>query len=314
MELPVGTAYSVSEVGDYLYEGYVTVAEGEEGIIATGETETAFFTNTRNVGSLAITKLVDGNAADESKQFDFTVTLEPPEGMSESYTYTIGGAPAGTITSGETISLAHGESITIVELPVGTAYSVSEADYTKEGYVTVAEGEEGVIATGETETALFTNSRNEGALVISKRVEGDLGDRDRAFTFVIDLDVGGSYRYGGSKSGTIENGGTITLKHGEHVIIEGILVGTGYSVTELEADKEGYRTSSTGAVGEIALEGQVAEFVNTKDQLPQTEGAAPLTGLLFTALALLFAGLLLLEVTGGRTSWHIGRGSRSRIY
>ena len=312
-DLPVGTTYSISEA-DYTEEGYVTVAVGEEGVIATGETKTALFTNTRNVGALTIAKLVDGNAADESKKFDFTVEFAPPAGMADTYPYSVDGVPAGMLASGETISLAHGESATITDLPVGTTYSISEADYTEEGYVTVAVGEEGVIATGETETALFTNTRNEGALVISKRVEGELGDRDRAFTFVVDLDAGGSYRYRGSKSGTIESGGTITLKHGQHVIIEGVLVGTSYSVTELEADKEGYRTSSTGAAGEIALEGRAAEFVNTKEHLPQTEGTSPFAGLLFTALALLFAGLLLQEVTWGRTYCHLSRGSRCRIY
>ena len=78
-------------------------------------------------GSLTISKTVAGNGGDPNKLFAFTVTFDdaPYE-----YPYAgSGGAANGAIRSGDTIYLAHGQSITISELPIGAAYTVIEADY-----------------------------------------------------------------------------------------------------------------------------------------------------------------------------------------
>lgn len=70
------------------------------------------------------------------------------------------GASTGTIRSGDTISLASGESITITGLPVGTQYTVTEADYTAAGYTTTSTGAVGTIAVGTLYTTSFTNNHN----------------------------------------------------------------------------------------------------------------------------------------------------------
>ena len=202
----------------------------------------------------------------------------PPEGMPLLYSYTRNDDPedTGEIASGESITLSHGQSITISGLPEGTAYTVTELDYTDEGYITTAEGASGVITvedgTGQIPLflAAFTNTRSVGSLTIRKTVGGAAGERQRNFTFIIDLESAGSFAYRGSKEGTIESGGEITLKDGEYIIIEGILLGTAYRVTEKEANRDGYSTHAVGARGTITEQGETASFVNTKRDLPGT--------------------------------------------
>ena len=304
-ELPAGTGYIVTE-DNYIGDEYVSEGLIAEGDITTGVESVAGFTNTRNVGSLTITKMVAGNGGDYEKEFAFKVEFTPPAGMPELYTYTRDGDPESEseISSGDIVTLSHGQSITIADLPEGSEYRITEMSYADEGYITVVEGERGIITVGDDDGgvpeffALFTNTRNVGSLTISKTVEGDAGDRDLPFTFIIEFSRGGSYSYGGSKEGVIESGGKITLKDGEYVVIEDLLVGTTYTVTEVEAGKDGYRTASTGASGEITLSGERAAFVNIKEALPQTGAAGGSTIwaqllLLLTSASLMAAGLFL---------------------
>ena len=153
--LPNGITYEVTEE-DYSADGYVTTSEGATGTITGGETVTAAFTNTRNVtpqyGSLTIKKTVTGDLADKDKYFNFTITFDA-EG---SYSYT--GSKSGTIKSGDTVQLKHGESITISGLPAGTTYAVTESG--NEGYSVYASGDNGTITANETSTAAFTNAKS----------------------------------------------------------------------------------------------------------------------------------------------------------
>ncbi len=292
-DLPEGTVYTVTEK-DYTGDAYVSSGLIASGVIATAVESVAGFTNTRNVGSLTITKTVAGNGGDLEKEFEFTVELTPPEGMPTTYSYTGEGVPDGTITSGDKITLSHGQRVTIEELPVGTVYTVMEADYTSDYYVTGSVGAGGTIATGET-VAAFTNTRKVSTLMIKKTVGGALGDQDRDFTFVVNLEAGGSYRYWGSKTGTIESGQAITLKHDEYIVIEGIPVDTGYRVTEVEANRDGYRTTSTGAEGKITTAGKTAAFVNIKGDLTNT-GAGGLNTI--WGMLLIVSLSMFLTVTG----------------
>ena len=240
------------------------------------------------VGNLVITKTVAGNRGDKQKLFDFTVTffVDTADGQAElegEYFYYRGDAdlPEGTVQSGGTISLAHGERVTIVNLPKEITYTVTEADYRGEDYRTASEGATGEIVADEAQTAAFTNTRNrvendvkkpveKGTLTITKTVKGDLGDRDQLFTFVVSFDTDDAYRYSGSRTGSVRDGGTILLKHGESVVIRGIPAGTVYKVVEKEAGQGGYGTSFTGASGKITESGRTAAFVNEKEGIPNT--------------------------------------------
>ena len=98
---------------------------------------------TYSAGSLSVTKNVAGNLGDREKYFAITVTLTGEAGKTyaDSYPVTGGsklvdGAAAATISVGTsaTFYLKHGETLTIANLPYGVTYTVTEADYTTEGY------------------------------------------------------------------------------------------------------------------------------------------------------------------------------------
>jgi Predicted outer membrane protein len=270
--LPKDTAYTVTE-RDYADDGYTTTSTGASGIITADGTKTASFVNTRTVGSLMISKTVSGNGADPAKKFNFTVEFTG-NGASKTYDYIGVGVPDGTIASGDTIAFAHGESITIVDLPEGLQYTVTEDDYSADGYVTVSTGETGVIVTDETQTAAFTNTRSvytapaTGNLIISKTVTGDGADKARTFDFTVTFSgADGSYSYKGDgvPDGTIRSGDTVSLAHGQSITIEGLPAGAKYEVVEDAASSEGYIAESTGNSGTIrSFMDNVAAFVNVK--------------------------------------------------
>lgn len=271
--LPAGTMYTVSEA-DYSTDGYVTTSDGEADVITLGETMEAAFTNTRNIGSLTISKTVAGNGGDHSKLFAFTVTFGNVLDPNAAYPYyDADDNLLGTIKSGATIYLTHGQSVTIKDLPDGATYIVEEADYSGDGYrLTHVSGEDGTIDRDLGQIALFTNTREVGELIIKKTVTGDLGDRNRYFTFVVEFfnDNNRTYQYHGSKFGSIKSGESILLKHDEYVVIEDILVGTHFKVTEVEAHQHGYGTSFTGTEGVMDTAGNTAAFVNWRSSVPNT--------------------------------------------
>ncbi|WP_018752959.1 DUF7601 domain-containing protein [Paenibacillus sanguinis] len=244
-----------------------TSIDGKTGTDSNLLTVTNFLTGT--AGNLAIAKTVAGNAGDLSKKFEFTITFN---GANGTYDYTgSGGASHGSLQSGDTISLAHGERIEIKGLPEGTAYTVTEADYSADGYITASSGTSGKIIADATQTAAFTNTRDTGSLAINKTVAGNDGDQIKKFDFTVALDgAPGTYKYtgtGGAADGTIQDGDTISLAHGEGIMITDLPKGTAYRVVEADYSAEGYTTVSSGVSGEIVADDiQTVTYVNTKDK------------------------------------------------
>ena len=105
-----------------------------------------------------------------------------------------------------------------------------------------------------------------GSLSVNKTVGGNEGDKTKAFNFTVTLNnetISGVYG-----EMTFTNGvATFTLKHGESKTAIGLPVGVGYTVTEAEANQDGYTTVSTGAVGTI-VDDEIAKvvFTNSKDK------------------------------------------------
>ena len=102
-------------------------------MIVKDENYIATFTNTKpepGTGSLEISKEIAGAVtdADRKTQFTFTVTLQDKDGnaLSGSFPYSGSNSKEGTISNGETITLAGGEKIVIRDLPLGTQYTVTE--------------------------------------------------------------------------------------------------------------------------------------------------------------------------------------------
>ena len=106
----------------------------------------------------------------------------------------------------------------------------------------------------------ITNTRY-GNLSVTKTVTGR-GDPEKDFHFTVtlgDLSITGLYGDLYFTAGTA----TFTLKNGETVTATGLPAGTTYTVTETEANQDGYSTTASGASGTIPVESTAqAAFVN----------------------------------------------------
>ena len=172
------------------------------------------------------------------------------------------------VKSGDTITLAHGQSVIISGLPAGATFQVTEECVAGQGYASVATDSSGTIIAGGNRTAVFTNTKVEiptGALTISKNVVGEKGSLTKKFNFTLTLsETTGIYPYSGSAVGSIKSGDKISLADGESITISGLPEGTKYSIIEEDYRKDGYATNSTAAAGTIsATSMQAASFTNT---------------------------------------------------
>lgn len=103
--------------------------------------KSADFDNTYSAGSLSVTKQVTGLLGDKNKEFDVTVTFTAParEKVNSDIYYTMGGADH-TISGGDwttqtvRITLKHGDTIKFTNIPYQVTYTVTEDDYTSQGY------------------------------------------------------------------------------------------------------------------------------------------------------------------------------------
>ena len=281
----VDTHYTVIEdENGYQTEGYV-VRQGEQGGVMTDAGDTLRFVNTRDTGSLEIVKNLDGRTAEFGREFEFTVTLSRNDNIALAGTYlTQSGRTvafednaAGGVTA--RVRVAGGGSLTILGIPSGTSYTVSEADYTADRYTTTSTGAVGVVETAAVR-ATFLNTRANpgyGALTVTKTVEAiggaEIPDTQFVFDIALMLEDGEDFtgtlrttRTSGETGRLYFNGGaaSIRLSHGESVTLSGIPLGTSYTVTERAA--QDMRVSSTGSEGAIKGTGHMAAFVNTMTQ------------------------------------------------
>lgn len=125
-------------------------------------------------------------------------------------------------------------------------------------------------------------------LTIEKTVTGDAADHERQFTFEVAFTYDetmpeaihtGPYTYTVYQKGegdaadvpvkeNIEipsTGGTIFLTGGQYAVIEGLPAGTAYTVTEQEANQDGYVTTATGEQGTVIVgEENKVSFTNCR--------------------------------------------------
>ena len=254
---------SISTVGDTV----VSSVNGKTGPGANSLTVINYLQGT--VGQLRISKEVAGNAADQSKAFNFTITFDDLN----QFEYLGDGVANGQISSGDTISLTHGQSITIIGLPKDITYEVIEYDYRNEGYTTTATNSSGTIIVDETQTVEFTNTKDVGHLRITKQVSGNAADQSKAFNFTITFDNLNQFEYlgDGVANGQISSGDTISLTHGQSITIIGLPKDITYEVIEYDYRNEGYTTTATNSSGTIIVdETQTARFINTRNLTPNT--------------------------------------------
>ena len=140
-----------------------------------------------------------------------------------------------------------------------------------------------------------------GSLRLEKEVFGEGAETDKEFEFEVTLDLSdaegnvsdGVFEFEGSKNGSFMSGDTISLKHGEYVIIKNLPVGTSYRIREIPS--LGYTPILPGNEnGTISLNDITVKIRNRRDQgsvLPETGGGGA-RGFLFTGAGLLTLGLL----------------------
>ncbi len=303
--IPERTSYQVEEV-EANQDGYTTKTQGHStGKFTNQEEESIQFTNTKySLHDLKISKQVAGDLGERNKDFTFVVTLTPAIDVSLNQTYHYTGSKEGTIEFKKQenasyigkITLKSGETITIEDIPERTTYKVEEVEANQNGYITQVNGNAtGTFTSQNEETITFTNTKYSlHKLSISKEVIGNQGEKEKDWTFKVtlkpeeDVIFGTTYRYSGSKEGTLEftkqgDGsyiGEITLKSGESVAIEGIPERTTYKVEEVEANQDGYITQVNGnATGKFdSQSGENIKFTNIRYSLHNLKISKEVTG------------------------------------
>lgn len=122
-------------------KGYVL----QDGVVANPTTKSTGFTNTYTTNNLTLEKQVTGNQGDRDKYFKFTVTISnadegtvydvtlPVDSHSDnSNELTVG--QGGTVTA--TYYLKDDQSVVIQGLTANTKYTITEDDYSTDGYTT----------------------------------------------------------------------------------------------------------------------------------------------------------------------------------
>ena len=250
------------------------------------------------VGNLAVQKTVAGNAGDTDREWKFTIELNNADApLSGDFHYEGGSIVTGvtppkdgTLTFDSdgkaTISLKHGQKITIEGIPANATYTVTETEAGEDGYVTTPGNgtASGKIEVDNTATAAFTNTRDVfQSLTVKKTVGGADGDKEKLWRFTIELKKAGAplngtfHCKGGSFDGVsppedgtlvfVDGKADIYLKHGQTIAIENLPVNVDYIVTEDEAGKNGYETEPQSGIitGSVQADaGSTAAFLNAR--------------------------------------------------
>ena len=117
-----------------------------------------------------------------------------------------------------------------------------------------------------TDTVLYGRWKAEhGDLTVTKTVDGTAGDTSKAFNFTVTLKDTGINGTFGEMTFT-DGAATFALKHGESKTAKDLPAGITYTVTEAEADQDGYTTTAANASGRIVKDATVtAAFTNTQN-------------------------------------------------
>ena len=301
-EATVGTKYYVVEknydvnndkevsITYKLNGGDDTAYEEETDLFEVADSNTAStpyivaFTNEYHLktSSLKIMKMLVSSAGnvDPDKLFNVTVTLTVPDGEDlEDIVLPTGATIENNVVS---LKVCARTPVTISGIPVGTTYTVVEADHSADKYVQQSiTGDTGTIATGVVSECKITNKNlgYDGELKITKAItfaNGDYGyDEDMEFTVNVTIMANDTYDVttsdGTSKvtfaSGTPQS---FTIKAGETISIFGIDPDVEYVVTETAPDDDAYSQNGdiVNGTGTIPMNSSVTATVNNKYTAP----------------------------------------------
>lgn len=254
--LPAGIGYEVVEK-EMDQNGYRTSGTGWTGEIPAGGTASAAFENYRHDSGggdddridLTGTKTwVDDGENDSARPVSITLYLFRQ----------ISGGPEERVYAQPTwVKNGNTWTYTFHDLPEedenGNKYTYFVQEKVPEGYQPTYDGNN------------ITNRKSDtppGSLQVSKRVTGSAGDPTREFTFTVILsnrNLTGIY----GQMSFVNGVATFTLHDGETILAENLPDGITYTVTEAEADQDGYSTTASGDTGTITAGGTVsAVFTN----------------------------------------------------
>lgn len=191
--------------------------------------------------------------------FEFIVTFSGDQTIS--YDYRIG-ENSFSVSSGDSIYLKHGEQAIFENLPRGIHFLVEEIPVV--GYITQSNNHQGTII-NEQVIASFVNTYNSatvGRLTVTKEVTGVNADPNKEFTF---------------KATINEKEYTFTLKDGEMMHFDNILIGATYIVEEEDYSAEGYFSIPTNYTGTIIQGDIVLPFINHLDDTTDEPGSLEIT-------------------------------------
>lgn len=224
--IPVGVGYTVTETPA---AGYSITSNNSSGDIVEEDT-TASFINTYTpdgYGSLIVTKEVinaDGSALTAAQQY-----------LEFEFTASIGGQT-------ETFTLKNGEMKTFENIPLGTAYTVTETDDLTDDYMPAIKEYSGTISMEEQVITLpmvnvYNSPDADGSLSINKTVTGEDVNETQEFTFRLtfageNLPDPIQYRIDGGPLKELGSDGKIVLTHEQTAVFEDLPDGTAYTVTE----------------------------------------------------------------------------------
>lgn len=150
---------------------------------ADGNKVLAEFTNTYNSYSLEVKKTVQGNFGDLGDTFTFYITLGGADGKDNNYasaTVTVSDAvnaangKTWTIGGGQqTVTLKHGQTIIVSNLPVGVTYTVTEKKTNDDGTAWVYDTTGEAVANNDVLPSITANN-NENKVEIVNKHEGTL--------------------------------------------------------------------------------------------------------------------------------------------
>lgn len=175
-----GLKYIVTQKA-YTSDGYTTdpvTFTYTETIMKDGDHKAEFLNKRMLEGDLFIENSVKGSGSDKNKEFEYTITFDGV-GKDGSYAYDKSDGTKVTIKSVDKIKLKDGQSITIKDILKDTVYTVTEDDYTSEGYITEPSFRiyTGTIEAKQTAKAPFVNSRQlPGTLELKTKPASDPGE------------------------------------------------------------------------------------------------------------------------------------------
>ncbi len=291
-DIPENTNYEISET-DANTGRYVTYTNGEtSGTITNVEGDGITFYNKKpSLVDLSLSKIVSGQRGDKNKDWNFTIKFTADKNVKFPAQFNYTGTKSGTLTVSKvsekpdvyegTVTLKHNDTITINGIPENTRYEIVEKEANKDRYITTVDGEEtGTLQETGTKVTFTNTNLADFDLTVKKNVKGNNVETDKEWDFEIILfsplvkDLDSTYKYTKNGEDTeydfniTKNGegsyvGHILIKGGESATIKGLPEGTRYIVNEVEADQNGYiTTTNENTEGVMDKDGIIVEYNN----------------------------------------------------